>query len=76
LGQTAQHIQHSLTQTNNTLTLENGLVVDRLVWVGRYAHPLIDQVSECLDAFDSRNLRFALTALARLKLSFEIMWQD
>jgi 3-oxoacyl-[acyl-carrier-protein] synthase-1 len=74
LGQTAQHIQHSLTQTNNTLTLENGLVVDRLVWVGRYAHPLIDQVSECLDAFDSRNLRFALTALKRLKLSFEIMW--
>ncbi|MEG1398296.1 MAG: beta-ketoacyl-[acyl-carrier-protein] synthase family protein [Acinetobacter sp.] len=67
LGQTAQHIQHSLTQTNNTLSLENGLVVDRSVWVGRYAHPLIDQVSECLGAFDSRNLRFALTALATIE---------
>jgi len=56
LGQTAQHIQHSLTQTNNTLSLENGLVVDRSVWVGRYAHPLIEciqfsKLTLCINCF-------------------------
>ena len=67
LGNDAQQIQQSLTETKNTLNLEQGLLPDRSVWVGRYHSVLIKETPEHLQIFDSRNLRFALTALAKIE---------
>ncbi|MGE8645088.1 beta-ketoacyl-[acyl-carrier-protein] synthase family protein [Acinetobacter vivianii] len=67
LGQDIQHIRERLTTPDNTLTLETGFLADRPVWVGRYADALIETVPESLKIFDSRNLRFALTALQKIE---------
>ncbi|QER38676.1 beta-ketoacyl-[acyl-carrier-protein] synthase family protein [Acinetobacter suaedae] len=67
LGQDIQHIRNCLTTPDNTLTLEAGFLADRPVWVGRYADALIEKVPEALKKFDSRNLRFALTALQKIE---------
>ncbi|MEB6480397.1 beta-ketoacyl-[acyl-carrier-protein] synthase family protein [Acinetobacter vivianii] len=71
LGQDIQHIRERLTTPDNTLTLETGFLADRPVWVGRYADALIETVPESLKIFDSRNLRFALTALQKIEVELQ-----
>ena len=71
LGQDIQHIREGLTTPDNTLTLEAGFLADRAVWVGRYAEALIETVPESLSRFDSRNLRFALTALQKIETELQ-----
>lgn len=71
LGQDIQHICKRLTTPDNTLTLETGFLADRPVWVGRYADALIETVPESLKIFDSRNLRFALTALQKIEVELQ-----
>lgn len=71
LGQDIQYIRERLTTPDNTLTLETGFLADRPVWVGRYADALIEIVPESLKTFDSRNLRFALTALQKIEVELQ-----
>jgi len=71
LGQDIQYIRERLTTPDNTLTLETGFLADRPVWVGRYADALIETVPESLKIFDSRNLRFALTALQKIEVELQ-----
>ncbi|KYQ85525.1 3-oxoacyl-ACP synthase [Acinetobacter sp. NRRL B-65365] len=71
LGQDIPHIRERLTTPDNTLTLETGFLADRPVWVGRYADALIETVPESLKIFDSRNLRFALTALQKIEVELQ-----
>ena len=71
LGQDIQHIRERLTTPDNPLTLETGFLADRPVWVGRYADALIESVPESLKIFDSRNLRFALTALQKIEVELQ-----
>ncbi|WP_247791031.1 beta-ketoacyl-[acyl-carrier-protein] synthase family protein, partial [Acinetobacter baumannii] len=43
------------------------LIANRNVWVGQYTHPLCSHVPDALQCVDSRNLRFALTALSEIE---------
>ncbi|MCH7336457.1 beta-ketoacyl-[acyl-carrier-protein] synthase family protein [Acinetobacter sp. NIPH 2699] len=71
LGQDIPQIRQHLIEATNTLSLEVGFLADRAVWVGRYAEALIDTVPESLGRFDSRNLRFALTALQKIEVELQ-----
>ena len=67
LGETAEQIRQALTQPNNTLSEKAGLIPEKKVWVGEYREKLIEVVPEQLQHADSRNLRFALTALQKIE---------
>jgi 3-oxoacyl-[acyl-carrier-protein] synthase-1 len=49
------------------LKLDQQLICDQQVWVGAYQHVLNTDIPLELNDYDSRNLRFALTALAKIK---------
>lgn len=67
LGQNTVELQHSLTSTENTLSQREDLIAGRTVWVGAYNSALIQNIPENLSGADSRNLRFALTALSHIE---------
>lgn len=67
LGCEPDQIKQALQQPQQTLTLRDDLIADRNVWVGQYTHPLCSSVPAALQSVDSRNLRFALTALAKIE---------
>ena len=67
VGQTATEIKQRLTQTASCLSLNSQLIPEKSVWVGAYASPLMDSVPASLQLIDSRNLRFALTALRQIE---------
>lgn len=67
VGQTATEIKQRLTQRDSCLSLNSQLIPEKQVWVGAYTAPLIDAVPASLQWIDSRNLRFALTALAQIE---------
>jgi len=67
LGQNTAELQHALTSTENTLSQREDLIAGRTVWVGAYNSALIQDIPENLSGADSRNLRFALTALAQIE---------
>lgn len=67
LGQNAIELKHALTTTETTLSQREDLIAGRVVWVGASDQTLIQQVPEILTGTDSRNLRFALTALAQIE---------
>ena len=67
LGQNAAELQHALTHTENTLSQREDLIAGRSVWVGASDQALVQQVPESLSGADSRNLRFALTALSQIE---------
>ena len=67
LGQNAAELQHALTNIENTLSLREDLIAGRTVWVGASNSALIQDIPESLSSADSRNLRFALTALAKIE---------
>ncbi|EOR09635.1 beta-ketoacyl-[acyl-carrier-protein] synthase family protein [Acinetobacter genomosp. 15BJ] len=71
LGQDIAQIRQHLIEATNTLSLDAGFLADRAVWVGRYAEPLIETIPESLGRFDSRNLRFALTALQKIETELQ-----
>ncbi|MFG0588899.1 beta-ketoacyl-[acyl-carrier-protein] synthase family protein [Acinetobacter sp. YQ_14] len=72
LGSTPIHVRGRLIQSENTLNLETGFLADRPVWVGRYTESLIENIPDNLKAFDSRNLRFALTALQKIETALKL----
>ncbi len=67
LGQNAAELQHALTNPENTLSQRGDLIAGRSVWVGASDQTLVQTVPESLNGADSRNLRFALTALAQIE---------
>lgn len=67
LGNTAAQIKQALTTQQNTLSLVSGFIPEKQVWVGAYQQPLIESIPAFLQDFDSRNLRFALTALSSIE---------
>ena len=67
LGQNAVELQHALTSTENTLSQREDLIAGRTVWVGASDQALLQAVPASLSGADSRNLRFALTALAQIE---------
>lgn len=60
-------LKRALSETNNTLTQRSDLIPDRSVWVGAAEQVLIQELPPDLACADSRNLRFALTALAEIE---------
>ena len=67
LGNTAEQIKQALTSQQNTLSLVSGFIPEKQVWVGAYQQPLIENIPAFLQDVDSRNLRFALTALSSIE---------
>ena len=67
LGNTAAQIKQALTTQQNTLSLVSGFIPEKQVWVGAYQQPLIESIPAFLQDVDSRNLRFALTALSSIE---------
>lgn len=67
LGADAIQMQQALTQTENTLSLRSDFIAEKKVWVGTCSVDLIDSVPDSLKAIETRNLRFALTALQRIE---------
>ncbi len=67
LGNSAEQIRQALTTPQNPLSLVSGFIPEKQVWVGAYQHALIDSIPEFLQDVDSRNLRFALTALKSIE---------
>ncbi|OCZ70713.1 beta-ketoacyl-[acyl-carrier-protein] synthase family protein [Acinetobacter pittii] len=67
LGCELNQIKQALQEPQHTLTLRDDLIADRDVWVGQYTHPLCSSVPDTLQSVDSRNLRFALTALSKIE---------
>ena len=67
LGHNVAELQHALTSTENTLSQREDLIAGRLVWVGAFDQALLQAVPESLSDADSRNLRFALTALSQIE---------
>ena len=67
LGHNAAELQHALTSTENTLSPREDLIAGRTVWVGASDQALLQAVPASLSGADSRNLRFALTALAQIQ---------
>ncbi|WP_086202551.1 beta-ketoacyl-[acyl-carrier-protein] synthase family protein [Acinetobacter silvestris] len=67
LGSTVEQLQQHLIQQKTSLTFTSGLIPEKSVWVGAFQADLIEQVPEVLQSVDSRNLRFALTALQKIE---------
>lgn len=67
LGSDAQQIRTQLTTATNTLTLLPDFLLDQSVWVGRYQGQLLEKITDDLRQENSRNLRFAMTALKRIE---------
>ena len=67
LGNTAAQIKQALTTEQNPLSLVSGFIPEKQVWVGAYQQPLIESIPAFLQDVDSRNLRFALTALSSIE---------
>ena len=67
LGSDARQIQDALTHMENTLSLRQDFILEKKVWVGACSVDLIVSVPESLKPIETRNLRFALTALQRIE---------
>ena len=67
LGTTALEIQQALSGVENTLSERSDLIADQTVWVGASKQVLSTEVPNGLSQADSRNLRFALTALMQIE---------
>ena len=67
LGSDARQMQDALTHMENTLSLRQDFILEKKVWVGACSVDLIVSVPESLKPIETRNLRFALTALQRIE---------
>lgn len=67
LGENVVQMQQALTQTDNTLSLRSDFILEKKVWVGECSVDLMETVPEHLKRVETRNLRFALTALQRIE---------
>ncbi|WOE31258.1 MULTISPECIES: beta-ketoacyl-ACP synthase [unclassified Acinetobacter] len=72
LGTTPQQLTAALIGQQNTLTQTADFIADKKVWVGAYSSALLEHVPAFLGHVDSRNLRFALTALSKIEPALKI----
>ncbi len=67
-GSGGDALRRQLSQSeSSSLTQRSDLIADRAVWVGAYQGELRSDLPAELAHLDSRNLRFALTALAQIE---------
>ena len=67
-GSGGDALRRQLSQSeSSSLTQRSDLIADRAVWVGAYQGELRSDLPVELAHLDSRNLRFALTALAQIE---------
>lgn len=71
LGSTADQLRYHLSHPVNTLTESRAFLPEQQVWVGAYHGDLVSAVPAALKAVDSRNLRFALTALKDIEADIQ-----
>lgn len=71
LGRNASDLKNALSQTENTLSERADLIAGQPVWVGEYPQALTAEMPEALHAAGSRNLRFALAALAQIEAEIQ-----
>lgn len=69
-----QSIRDVLCSDQNCLTLSDTLL-SRAVWVGQYRQPLCQYFPDVVQQYASRNLHFALTALAPLEAQLQHLIQ-
>ena len=67
LGESPEQMKLALSTNVNTFTQCSEFIAEKKVWVGACASELIQDVPLSLKQSDSRNLRFALTALQRIE---------
>ncbi|WP_120429204.1 beta-ketoacyl-[acyl-carrier-protein] synthase family protein [Acinetobacter baylyi] len=71
LGSSSQQVRQNLTQPNSTqqttLSLQQHWLSEHAVWVGAYQENFIEQLPERCTPWQSRNLRFAVTALSQIE---------
>lgn len=67
IGDNLEQIRMALMTEVNTFTHRSEYIAEKKVWVGAYTSELIQEVPESLYKSDSRNLRFALTALQKIE---------
>lgn len=72
LGGNASELKNALCTAGNTLTQRQDLIAERTVWVGASAASLGQNIPEHLQSADSRNLRFALTALGQIEADIRV----
>lgn len=66
-GGSAQHLRQRLSSTESCLSQVTGYIANQQHWVGAYTQALRTDVPLDLYKYDSRNLRFALTALQQIE---------
>lgn len=67
VGENTEQMKLALTTQVNTFTQCSAYIAEKKVWVGAYTPELVGDVPESLKNSDSRNLRFALTALQKIE---------
>lgn len=79
LGSSTEQLrQHLSSSTNNspTLSLQQGWLPEQKVWVGAYQGKLIEQLPDRCKPWQSRNLRFAVTALSQIEAQLHQITQN
>lgn len=76
IGQNADEMRQALTGKQNTLTESKDYILEEKVWVGAYSGNLVNEIPQALDVYDSRNLRFALTALQHIEAEVRTYTQN
>ncbi|TCM63210.1 3-oxoacyl-[acyl-carrier-protein] synthase-1 [Acinetobacter calcoaceticus] len=71
LGQDSAQLKRSLTQTYSCLSLDHQLIPEQPIWVGAYQQDVLASVPEVLADCDTRQLRFALTALSQIEAQIQ-----
>ncbi|WP_353171609.1 beta-ketoacyl-ACP synthase [Acinetobacter rudis] len=67
VGETPQQLQQHLSSSASCLSSVTGYIAGQQHWVGAYTQALYTHVPADLHDYDSRNLRFALTALQQIE---------
>ena len=71
LGTTSDELRSHLTTHENSLSLSNDFILEKKVWVGSCHAELTQDIPVSLQNVDSRNLRFALTALKKIEAEIQ-----
>ena len=71
LGSTDAELKTHLTNHEHKFSLSQQYIADKAVWVGAYPSEIVKDVPSALKESDSRNLRFALTALQKIEADIQ-----
>ncbi|RKG36120.1 beta-ketoacyl-[acyl-carrier-protein] synthase family protein [Acinetobacter guerrae] len=68
LGNCPEQLRQRLTLPETSLSIQSEWLPERSVWVGAYTGHLIENLPNACEAWSSRNLRFAVTALQQIEV--------